>query len=102
MFCSLSNKPQPQLVFDSTPLTYFDTHRHLGVTLSCDGTWHQHIDNVIASAKKVLSSMQALKFKLRRKTLNQIYLSYLRPILEYASVVWDNCTEYEKETLEKL
>ena len=46
--------------------------------------------------------MQSLKFKLKRETLNQIYLSYLRPILEYASVVWDNCTVYEKESLEKL
>ena len=46
--------------------------------------------------------MQALKFKLKRKTLNTIYISYLRPILEYASIVWDNCTLYDKESLEKL
>ena len=38
----------------------------------------------------------------RRKTLNQIYVSFLRPILEYASVVWDNCTFYEKDKLEKI
>ena len=46
--------------------------------------------------------MKALKFKLYRKTLNQIYLAYLRPHLEYGSIVWDNCTTYEKELLEKI
>ena len=46
--------------------------------------------------------MRKLKFTVRRKTLNQIYLSFLRPILVYASVVWDNCTLYEKDSLEKI
>ena len=56
----------------------------------------------ILSASKLLGIMRKLKFIVRRKTLNQIYLSFLRPILEYASVVWDNCTLYEKDNLEKL
>ena len=42
-----------------------------------------------------------LKFKLKRQTLNQIYVSYLRPVLEYSSVIWDNCTQYEEDILEK-
>ena len=46
--------------------------------------------------------MRMLKFKLKRQTLNQIYVSYLRPIIEYASLVWDSCTNYEKDTLEKI
>ena len=43
--------------------------------------------------------MQSLKFKLNCKTLNQLYFSYLRPLVEYASVVWDGCTMYEKGQL---
>ena len=38
---------------------------------------------------------------LKRSSLNQICISFLRPVLEYASVVWDNCTVREKESLEK-
>ena len=45
--------------------------------------------------------MRRLKFTVRRKTLNQIYVSFLRPTLEYASVVWDNCTQHDKDRLEK-
>ena len=46
--------------------------------------------------------LKKIKFSIKRKTLNQIYVSFLRPILEYASSVWDGCTIYEKETLEKI
>lgn len=45
--------------------------------------------------------MILLKFKLQRKALNQIYYSYLRPILEYLSVVWESYATYEKDYLEK-
>ena len=34
--------------------------------------------------------------------MTQIYLSYLRPLLEYASIVWDGCTQYEKTKLERI
>lgn len=40
--------------------------------------------------------MKVLKFKINRKTLNQMYLSYMRPLLEYAAAVWDSCTEFKK------
>ena len=31
-----------------------------------------------------------------------IYISYIRPILEYSSIVWDGCSEQNVELLEKL
>jgi hypothetical protein len=31
-----------------------------------------------------------------------MYFSYVRPILEYADVVWDNCPNYIKEKLEHI
>ena len=40
--------------------------------------------------------------KLDRKTLETIYFSFIRPILEYADVIWDNCTAFEKQSIEKI
>ena len=31
-----------------------------------------------------------------------IYISFFRPILEYASIIWDNCTQYEQNEIEKV
>ena len=46
--------------------------------------------------------MGKLKYSISRKSLNQIYKSFLRPVLEYSAVVWDSRTLYEKESLEKI
>ena len=46
--------------------------------------------------------MRKLKFKLDRKSLQIIYFTFIRPILEYADVVWNNCTQYEVNELEKI
>ena len=45
--------------------------------------------------------MRAVKFKISQNSLNQLFISFLRPILEYTSVVWDNCTCTERDYLEK-
>ena len=46
--------------------------------------------------------MRKLKYNFTRKALIQIYLSYVRPLLEYSCVVWDCCTADQSHSLEKL
>ena len=53
---------------------------------------NNHIENILASASKVIGLMRKLKYTFSRIALNQIYTSYARPILECSSVVWENCT----------
>ena len=102
LFTLRRNVSYPALVFNSTPVNFVEHHKHLGLTLSHDGKWHEHIQSISSSASKVLGMMRKIKFSLNRRSLNQIYLSFLRPLLEYASIVWDGCTQYEKENIERL
>ena len=46
--------------------------------------------------------MRRLKFQLDRKSLQTIYISFIRPLLEYADVVWDIYTQQEANELEKI
>ena len=46
--------------------------------------------------------MRRLKFCLYKKSLETIYPTFIRPLLEYVDVVWDNCTNYEKTELDKI
>ncbi len=102
MLFTLRQSHPLHLIFDGTEITFVEDHKHLGLTLSNTGKWHSHIDKIISSTSKIIGIMRKLKFQLSRSSLNQIYISYVRPILEYASAVWDGCTEYEKSALEKL
>ena len=46
--------------------------------------------------------MRKLKFILDRQSLETIYTSFIRPVLEYADMAWGNCTQYEINALEKI
>ena len=46
--------------------------------------------------------MRRLQFILTRAALNQIYSSYVRPILEYSSIVRDGCSIPCSDSIEKL
>ena len=37
-----------------------------------------------------------------RKSLETIYLTFIRPLLEYGDIIWDNCTQQKKTELDKI
>ena len=79
-----------------------ESHKHLGLTFTNDLSWHEHLNNIKTKSWHRINVMRKLKFQLSRKSLQIIYFSFIRPLLEYADVVWDNCTQYEANELEKI
>ena len=43
-----------------------------------------------------------LRFKLNRKTLEILYISYIRPIVEYSDVAFDNISDGDNTRLERI
>ena len=93
------NGQPPNLDFDSTMLTPSESHTHLGVTLSNNCKWTIHINNIILSATKLLGIIRKIKYTIRGRAFNQIYISFIRPRLEYASSVWYNCNQLEQNMI---
>ena len=83
----------PQLIFDNSPIKFVEDYKHLGIT---------HIEQIANTASKILGIMPKLKYTLSRNALDQIYLYHLLPIIEYASLVWDGCTQQDSNTLQKI
>ena len=46
--------------------------------------------------------MQRSKHILPRSCLDKLYKSKIRPLLDYCDVIYDSCTMYESEQLDKL
>jgi hypothetical protein len=78
------------------------SYEHLGVTLSSDAKWNNHIENIILSVSRHLGILRKLKYRLSRQNLEKLYLVYIRPIFEYACEIWDNCGVCYSTKLEKL
>ena len=68
----------------------------LRVTISSDLTWNKHVENIIAKAgKRVYMLYQLKRAALGQLDLVTIYVSVIRPVLEYACPVWHtNLTRY--------
>ena len=82
-----------------------DSAKYLGVTLDSKLDFNKHIGDI---CKKANNTRQFLQRNLRRcdtKTKAATYTTFVRPILEYASTVWDphNCARlgHQRERLEK-
>lgn len=69
-----------------------ETHKQLRLTLSKNGQWPSHIDNILTSAAIIINIKHKLQITYTRSSLNQIYFSYVLPVLEYSSVVWNGCS----------
>ena len=51
--CKLNKPVHPPLLMDNLVIIDVDSHKHLGVLLSKDCTWHKHIDYVKEKAWEV-------------------------------------------------
>ena len=100
--CKLNKPIHPTLFMESKQISEVDSHKHLGLIFKSDCSWHYHIEYVKEKAWSRFNAMKNLKFDFDKKSLETVYLTFIRPILEHGDTVWDNCTQYEKNELEKI
>ena len=82
----------PPHFMDGTQILEVDSHKNLGIIFQKDLSLHKRIVYVKEKAWSRVNAMRKLKFDFDRKSLETIYITFIRPILEYADTVWDNCT----------
>ena len=58
--------------------------------LSHDLRWSNHVDYILTKATRLLSVLRRLRSSLDQESLSHMYLTYIRPILEYACTAWGN------------
>ena len=56
----------------------------------------------INKAWKRIGILRSLEFDLNRLSLERLYLIFVRPLLEYADVVWDTCSNELKHDIEAV
>ena len=74
----------------------------MNVILSIDCCWQKHTDYIKEKAWTRINIMRPKKYDLDRESLETIYKSFIRPLLKYADVIWDNCTQQNKNELELI
>ena len=103
LFSRKIKKPvHPQLHMNNIAIEHVESHKHLGITLSSDAKWTQHISLMLGKAWKRIGLLRSLKHHLNRPCLEKMYMSFIRPLLEYGDILWDNCTNQQKSDIESV
>lgn len=92
----------PEIKLGNTVLSQVEQHKHLGAILAQDLSWSSHIQSVVAKSNKRLGLMKRFKYLWSRKSLEKCYMSFIRPVIEYGNILYDNCTKEDHDNLENV
>ena len=81
--------PTEPLQLLGSEMEWVDCYKYLGVLLTSDLSWSPHVTNICNKALKVLGLLYRRLIFMAQDALKQLYLSLVRPHLEYACQVWD-------------
>jgi hypothetical protein len=84
----------PPLKMNNRDIQEVLSHKHLGIYFSDNGSWQEHIDYIVKKSFVRLNILRRFRLILDRFTLEKMYFSFIRPILEYGDVVWDSNIQY--------
>ena len=81
--------PSSPLLLEGHPLDQVNTFKYLGVLLSYDLSWSEHVQFICSKARKLLGLLYRQFYNnMSSDSLLQLYIFLVRPHLEYASAVW--------------
>lgn len=105
VFLSFTNKLVPSdfnYSFNGLSLQRVYQYKYLGVLFTHNLSWSSHIDYVTSKALKKLGYLRRTLSGTPRETKLTVYKTLIRPVLEYASPVWNPYKQCEIDQLESV
>ena len=95
--------PNCAIQLSGQPLERVRQYKYLGVVITEDLTWSTHISKITSKARKVVGLIYRQFYSMSSTpSLLQLYISLVRPHLEYASPVWDPFLVKDIQKLESV
>lgn len=79
-----------------------DSAKYLGITLHKSLSWNHHINTITKKANNTRAFLQRNLYGCPRKTKQLCYKTLVRPLMEYAPVIWDPHTQANIQKLEMV
>ena len=70
-------------------ISHFNSYVDLGVTVSSSLSFVQHINNIVSKARQRISILLRGFLSRDLSTMRLAFITYIRPLLEYNSIVWN-------------
>ena len=88
---------------EGQPLESVNVYKDLGLFTASNLSWNQHVDKITAKANRVLGLVKRTCRDLKDiDTMNTLYCSLVRPLLEYSCETWNPHTKRNIDKLEAV
>ena len=77
-------------------------HRILGITIDNKLRWDSHTNNVCKTVSRRVFLLSKLRYIVDINTRKLFFSAHIKPHTDYASVVWDGCSDVLKKILNSL
>ena len=74
----------------------------LGVIVDDQLNWQTHLDSIVTKVSKGIGMIRRMKAFVPQMTLISVYNAIILPHFDYCSLVWDTCSNYLLEKLQKM
>ena len=105
MLCTNKRKiPKPKIYLAGQEIEYVSSYKYLGITINNKLSWHEHVKNITKKANMTMSHCRKMLGKtwgLSPKVCRWMYISLVRPILSYGSIVWLKST-VQKSLIQRI
>ena len=88
------------IVLNGCQITEVDKYPYLGLIINNKLNWSDHAEHLITRVSKKLTMLNRVRHVLPRLALENLYTSMIRPILDYADMLYNNCTLSIDRTIE--
>ncbi len=92
----------PKIQLNGCQVNFVNEHKHVGIWLNKKLDWKTHISNLASKANSRMGILRKFKYKLPRVVLNQCYLSYVRPLMEYGGALFANEDDKDLKLLDDI
>ena len=92
----------PSITLSGKAIQQVSKHKHLGLLLNSTLTWRDQVDNNCSKAAQRIGCLYRLRRRLSKLALRSVYLTSVRPILEYAQLAWSGLSATDNRKLERL
>ena len=79
-----------------------EASKYLGVTLTSNLSWNKHVENVAAKGNRTLGFVKRNLRECTKPVKAASYTTLVRPVLEYASTIWDPTTDHNIKVLDQV
>jgi hypothetical protein len=93
---------RPALTLRGTQIVEVPSHCHLGLDFNNSLSWQTHINRLAVKGSKCVGLMRRACRDLPRECLEKLYLTMVRPIIEYGGALFNGSPDIHTKPLDKV